>query len=422
VIKLASRSAAVVLAGGALALAAGLLPAQAATSGWRVETTVTIRGSQTLLTDVAASSPADAWAIGFAAKTKGTSPARTIIKHWTGRTWRRVAIPAKIGRELARQDAIFFEVGAVSARNVWAFDLTGGYLRLDGSRWTVGQLPGESNKSGALVLIDAVNVFSRTDVWAFGVRISASATVQAYSAHYDGRNWSKVTVPGSGLITAVAAVSSHDIWAVESSLLPPPPSAAAHSAVARPAVAASPAARLAVARLAVARLGAARLRAAASAAAPTVVLHWTAKAGWRDAAQQPNLAATDQLVSAMAEPNGDVWFGGSANNTANGTSPLTAEWNGTAWSVKDLPGKASSAAWQLVVMEPDGTGGVWAVAADNNSDAERIWHLRGARWSQARPASGKHQWELEALALCRTRTRPGPSARFRGVPSRARTG
>jgi hypothetical protein len=116
-------------------------------------------------------------------------------------------------------------------------------------------------------------------------------------------------------------------------------------------------------------------------------------------AQQPNLAATEQLVSAVAEPNGDVWFGGSANNTANGTSPLTAEWNGTAWSVKDLPGKASSAAWQLVVMEPDGTGGVWAVAADNNSDAERIWHLRGARWSQARPVSGKHQWELEALAL-----------------------
>ena len=168
---------------------------------------------------------------------------------------------------------------------------------------------------------------------------------------------------------------------------------------ARSAVAASPAARLAIARLRVGRLRVGRLRAAASAAAPEVVLHWTAKTGWRAAPEQPALTAADQLVSAVAEPNGDVWFGGSADNTADGTSPLTAEWNGTAWSVRDLPGKATSADWQLDVMEPDATGGIWAVSANTNSDAERIWHLHGTRWSRARPAAGKHQWELEAFAL-----------------------
>jgi hypothetical protein len=386
VLKLASRSAAIVLAGSALALAASLVPAQAATSGWRVETTVATRGRETLFTDVAASSPA-AWAVGFAVKAKGSALPQPIIRHWTGRTWRLVTLPAKIGRELARQFAVLYEVGAASARDVWIFDLAGGYLRLDGSRWSLGQLPGASEKSGALILIDAANVFSSTDVWAFGARVSASGVITPYAAHYNGRTWSRATVPdqpAGGLITAVAAVSSRDIWAVTTGLLPPPASAAARSAVA-----ASPAARLAVARL----------RAAASPADQQVVLHWTAKTGWRDAAQQPNLTSADQLVSAVAEPNGDVWFGGSANNKANGTSPLTAEWNGTRWSVKDLPAKASSADWQLAVMEPDGTGGIWAVAADSNSDAERIWHLHGVRWSQARPASGKRQWELEALAL-----------------------
>lgn len=395
-IKLASRRAAIVLAASALTLAAGLLPAQAATTGWRTDATFAVRGEVSRLIDVAASGPADAWAIGFAAKTNGTSLPQPIIRHWTGRTWRLVTLPAKIGRELARQAAILSVVAAASARHVWIFDgVSGGYLRLDGSRWSLGQLPGASEKSGALVLVDAARVFSGTDVWAFGVRVSGSGVATPYAAHYNGRKWSRVTVhgvAGGGLITAVAAVSSGDIWAVELGLLGlPPPSAAARSAVARSAVAASPAARLAVARL--------RAAASDSAAALQVVLHWTPKTGWRQAAQQPNLAATDELVTGVAERGGHVWFGGSANNSANGTSSLTAEWNGTRWSVSDLPGSASSADWQLVEMAPDGTGGIWALADDSNSGAERIWHLQGASWSKAKPAFGKHPWELETLAL-----------------------
>ncbi len=253
-IKLASRRAAIVLAASALTLAAGLLPAQAATTGWRTDATFAVRGEVSRLIDVAASGPADAWAIGFAAKTNGTSLPQPIIRHWTGRTWRLVTLPAKIGRELARQAAILSVVAAASARHVWIFDgVSGGYLRLDGSRWSLGQLPGASEKSGALVLVDAARVFSGTDVWAFGVRVSGSGVATPYAAHYNGRKWSRVTVhgvAGGGLITAVAAVSSGDIWAVELGLLGlPPPSAAARSAVARSAVAASPAARLAVARL-----------------------------------------------------------------------------------------------------------------------------------------------------------------------------
>jgi hypothetical protein len=423
VIKLASRRAAIVLAASALTLAVGLLPAQAATAGWRIDTTLALRGEVSIFTDVAASSPADAWAIGLAAKTEGTSLPQTIISHWTGKAWRPVTLPAKIVREWARQGAASSVVGAASARNVWVFGgFPGDYLRLDGNRWSIGQLPGVSKKSGAVILIDAAKVFNGTDVWAFGARVSASGVATPYAAHYSGGNWSRVTVPdlpGGALMTAVAAVSSRDIWAVETSLsdLSSPPSAAVRSAavrsaavrsaVARSAVVASPAERMAVARLAVARLAVARRRAAASdsAAASQVVLHWTAKTRWQDAAKQPNLAATDQLVSAVAEPNGDVWFGGSANNTGNGSTPLTAEWNGSSWSVSDLPVRASSAEWQLIDMTPDGSGGIWALAQDSNSAAERIWHLHGASWSQVRPAFGKHPWALVALALVpRTRT------------------
>jgi hypothetical protein len=389
VIKLASRCAAIVLAGSALALAAGVVPAQAAASGWRTDTTVAVRGSQTLFTDVAASSPSDAWAVGFSAKDNGTGLPQAVIRRWTGKAWRSVTLPAKVARAWARTTPVDSPVGAASARSVWVFgSVTGSYLRLSGSRWSIGRLPGAgSATSGVLTVVDAVKVFSSADVWAFGVKELASGSQKPYVVHYNGHKWSTVTVPGSGGITAVAAVSSKDIWAVES--------AESSLGLLTPAAARSGAARSA----------AARLRAARSAATAPVVLRWTSRSGWRDAARQPTLAATDQLISAVTEPGGHVWFGGSADNSAKGTSALTAEWTGTGWSVKGLPGKASSADWEVASMAPDGTGGIWALADNNASGAERIWHLHRTTWSQVRPAFGKHQWVLEALTMVpRTRS------------------
>jgi hypothetical protein len=388
--KLAWRRAAIVLAGGgALTLAAGLLPAQAATTGWRTDATFAVRGELSIFTGVGASSPSDAWATGFAEKTTGTTPLQIIIRHWNGKAWRLVTLPAKIGREWARQGPAVSTVGVSSARSVWDFGgFLGGYLRLDGSRWSLGHLPGASQKSGTLLDIDAAKVFSGTDVWAFGVRVSASGVAKPYAAHYNGRKWSTTAVPGGGVITAVAALSSGDMWAVENAA--PSSMGLATSAVARSAVAASPAARLASARL--------RAAASAAAAAP-VVLKFTDSTGWKEAAKQPGLAATDQLFSAVAEPGGHVWFGGSASNSAKGKSPLAAEWNGRSWSVSDLPGKASSADWQLAAMAPDGTRGIWALAVDGSSGTERIWHLHGTAWSQVKPAFGKRPWLLAAVAL-----------------------
>jgi hypothetical protein len=372
VIKVASRRAAVVLAGSALALAGGLVPAQAATSGWRIDATYAIRGSSNLLTDVAAVSPSDAWATGLVGKTSGSSLPQTLIKHWTGKAWRPVTLPAKIARKWAQQDAILPAIGAVSARNVWVFGgFEGGYLRLDGSHWSIGQLPGAgSANTGALVLIDAVKVFSGSNVWAFGEQSSPSSSLEVsapYAAHYDGKKWVQVSVPGSGTITAVAAVSPNDMWAIEGGL---------------------------------SVFGASL----SSGPTPPVVIHWTGS--WETASPQPSLTATDQLTSAVAEPNGDVWFGGSANNKKKGTTPLAVETNGTVWSpVKDLPMRATSADWELGAMTPDGSGGIWALAQADSGQTAQIWRLHRGSWSRVSPAFGKRRWTLFALALVpRTRS------------------
>jgi hypothetical protein len=361
------------VAGSALTLAVGLVPAQAATTGWRIDTTVaSARGSSNLLTDVTAVSRSDAWATGLVDNTSGGSLPQTYIRHWTGKAWRAVTLPAKIARKWASQDAFISQIGAVSASNVWVFGgVAGDYLRLDGGRWSLGRLPGAgSATSGVIIQIDAVKVFSSTNVWAFGGRDTVSGTQEVagpYAAHYTGDKWVRVSVPGSAAITAVSAASSKEMWAVEGS-----DSFFGVSVTSGPT--------------------------------PPVVLNWTASAGWQDdASLQPPLVASDQLSSVVAEPNGDVWFGGSANNKKKGTTPLAAEWNGSAWSVKDLPMRATSADWELGAMAPDGSGGIWATAVDGT--AARIWHLQGATWSQVSPAFGKHQWILQALALVpRTRT------------------
>jgi hypothetical protein len=367
VIKVASRRAAVVLAGSALALAGGLVPAQAATSGWRIDATYAIRGSSNLLTDVAAVSPSDAWATGIVGKNSGSS-LQTLIEHWTGKAWRPVTLPAKIARKWAQQDTILPALGAVSASKIWVFGgFEGGYLRLNGGRWSIGQLPGGgSATSGGLVLIDAVKVFSSNNVWAFGEWSSPSSTLETsapYAAHYTGRKWVQVPVPGSGTITAVAAASSNGMWAIEGGL---------------------------------SYFG----TSISSGPTPPVVIHWTPSAGWQDdASQQPPLMASDQLSSVVAEPNGDVWFGGSAHNKKKGTTPLAAEWNGSAWSVKDLPTRATSADWDLDAMTPDGSGGIWALAQASSGQTAQIWRLHRGSWSRVSPAFGKRRWTLFALAL-----------------------
>src|SRR5215510_736854 len=143
-IKLTSRRAALVLAGSAVALVGGMLPAQATTTGWRTVAKVSVKGDETLLTGVDAVAKSDAWAVGGAVTSRGTKPIG-IVEHWTGRSWRRVTLPAAVAKAWNRYSGLAFPVvGASSASNVWAFSLnlanskgSDGYLRLNGRKWTV---------------------------------------------------------------------------------------------------------------------------------------------------------------------------------------------------------------------------------------------------------------------------------------------
>jgi hypothetical protein len=155
---------ALVLAGGALALTGAILPAQAATStGWRLSATFGVRGNATLLTSVDAVSARDAWATALSAPTKGDN-LQTLIKHWNGKSWANVSLPAKVARAWRKAGGFDGEIGASSTSDVWIVGASGPYLRLNGTKWSVGKLPGSSETAGDLVEVSSVRVFSSANV------------------------------------------------------------------------------------------------------------------------------------------------------------------------------------------------------------------------------------------------------------------
>lgn len=351
-IRLTSRRAALVLAGSAVALVGGMVPAQAATTGWRPVATVSIRGHITLLTGVDAVTKRDAWAVGSAATPIDTRPVG-IVEHWTGKSWRRVTLPAAVAKTWNRYNSLGLPVvGASSASNVWAFSqnlrqINGadGYLRLNGRNWTVGTLPGTRMASGHLTIITATRVISTKDVWVFGGKLNAAATTLSftpYAAQYNGHKWTSKSVPGAGAVVGVSEISAGNMWA----------------AIGAPQQFAGP----------------------GRAASTPSVAHWNGKA-WAAAPVQPTLPAGATLTSILAARGGHVWIGGAATNVKGGTTELAAELAGSTWNVSTLSATASGRDFALTSMAPDGHGGIWAIGGDLTAASVRIWHFTGGAWT-----------------------------------------
>jgi hypothetical protein len=287
---------------------------------------------------------------------------RPVIRHWTGKAWTVVTLPAKVAKAWSAAPPIQVQIAATSNTNVWAFgNYRGSYLRLSGKRWSIGYLPGA--RSANLIEITSAKIFSARDLWAFGAEFTVSGKNVPYAAHFNGSKWTGVKVPGTGGVLSVGAVSSRDLWAVVGSPATFP----------------------------------------ATAGSTPRVLRWTASSAvWQPATVQPKLPAGAQIGTMLAEPNGTVWIGGSVRNGHQGRTEVAARWtpNATAWSVTSLPAWASKAQFSLIQLAPDGRGGIWGVgqALYVKAEPDRLWHLTGSTWSRVTPDFGKHWWVLFQLS------------------------
>jgi hypothetical protein len=168
------------------------------------------------LNTVAAASSNDVWAGGY--YSDGILYL-TMAEHWNGTAW--TVVPTA---SVDRANNVFLGSEAIAANDAWLVGLYSldGKLRTyiqhwDGSAWNVVESPNLGHWS-AVVSASAV---SSRDIWAVGA-YSDNSPLQTLSEHWDGTNWNVVPSPNDGqttkLLSAVSAISEHDIWAVGESL------------------------------------------------------------------------------------------------------------------------------------------------------------------------------------------------------------
>jgi len=318
---------------------------------WRAVRHISPPRGDVFMVGVSPVRPADAWALGQVIYPQTAKP---LIEHWNGTQWSQVALPARVRRQF--NDTDFWDAfGASSGGNVWAFALNGHYLRLQGTRWTAGFLP---NPGTGAVEVESVKVFSRTDVWAFGARVNGTK-VRPYAARFNGSTWTEVPVPGRLDISAVSAVSAHDMFAVTGVI--------------------------------------------ASAIGPAIrphVLKWDGTR-WRALAVQPRLRAGAVIYTIAAQSNAGIWIGGSTAPAMKQTLNLVKHWNGRTW-LSATPSSTRPAGSQAVVsLVPDGCRGIWGLAANlSSAGLERIWRHGANGWS----GPTRVPWTLTTLAAIRGTT------------------
>jgi hypothetical protein len=294
-------------------------PAPSITSPWKIVQTVGPADGESMMADISATGPRDAWAIAqVCGSSCGSRSATLAVEHWDGSSWRQ--LPAMPRRVLHADNAF---VGASSDTDAWVFaefDRGADALHWDGRRWKLFKAPGCGRVFPA--------VFGPDDAWAF------SDGSRACGAHFNGRRWRKVVMPG--IPGAVSAVSRNDIWA--EGVIPP-------------------------------GRGGSDGRDVGSRG--NVAMHWNGRSWAAIAFPDLHLRSSQRLVGgniAAAGPR-SVWVEyGIQTKDSNALTELLLHWDGASWHRIPVP-LAPFGVWS---MARDGRGGLW-LTADGDGPAGLTW-------------------------------------------------
>ncbi len=257
---------------------------------------------------VSANSSTDAWAVG--ASHRGTELWRTMALHWDGRAWTIVDTPT-VG-EVSSLNA----VAGVAPNEVWAVGETSSgrkglgtsalAMRWDGSAWKIVDTGVRLTDS----TLNGVAAVASNDVWAVGSYSDASGTVHLPLAlHWNGTDWSRVAVPGEGVLWSVSAVSSREVWAV------------------------------------------------GNFGPQSLALGWYGESWTRVPSPNPGKSSVLYSVSAQA---GEAWAAGSHYDNSHDV-PYVARWSDGKWREVSVPpaGRISDTLWGIDVVGQTG----WAVGS-----------------------------------------------------------
>lgn len=227
--------------------------------------------------------------------------------------------------------------------------------------WSVVPSPNPSVTPSGLSAVAAV---SANDVWAVGASGSQRSNGQTLIEHWDGASWQIVTSPNPGSIYntlyGVTAISASDVWAVGYSVNTP-------------------------------------------GVTQTLIEHWDGTS-WSVMKSPSSASMNNELFSVSAASARNVWAVGFITTLTSNQTPvdqtLIEHWNGTRWSVvkSPSPGSSSDHLSGVAVVSADD---VWAVGNRNTFDQTLIEHWNGTRWSvvaSPSPGSGDDLRGVTALS------------------------
>ena len=252
------------------------------------------------------------------------------------------------------------------------------------SPWSVVSSPNPGTGSQVL---NKVAALSANDVWAVGYYANQDRISHSLIEHWNGTAWSVVSSPDGGIktnyLTAVAAVSANDVWAVgyytdENSgrqTLAERWNGTTWSIVPslNPAVDDTMNGIVAISSTDVWTVG----TAANNNIYQTLIEHWNGSA-WSVVPSPDPGSANNLLLGVAAVSANDMWAVGYYNNTGSAYLTLTEHWNGTAWSVVSSPSVGSSD--YLYGVAAVSATDVWAVGV-STVGSTLTEHWNGTAWS-----------------------------------------
>jgi hypothetical protein len=305
------------------------------TGNWTADEVPFIDAPTSFLSDVAAISPSDVWAVGgsgsFTSAGQITN-SRLVLIHWDGGTWKTVEADLI-------ENARLVAVSGTGPNDVWAVG-TGGPLlnqlimHWDGSEWKQIPTPDVANSR-----LSAVVAISANDAWVAGDFIDKTSGVhKLLLEHWDGSTWSQIPPIDFGIrnidIPALVATASNDVWA--GGVLFDP------------------------------QEGNTPVR-------HRTYLHWDGTAWTQTAA--PDVGAAGFSLRGMAAVSAsDVWAVGDPLTDDGG--PLIEHWDGSAWTTSAGPTAHQSLSGIDMVSAGEG----WAVGGDTSPSA-LIAKWDGASWT-----------------------------------------
>lgn len=173
--------------------------------------------TRNMIRGLSGTSSSDVWAVGSYEEVFNYNPYNVqhdLLLHWNGTVWQQ--FPAL---HLSTTLDDLWDVEAISANDVWAAGAYNDFattraelLHFDGASWTNQPLPFITGGS----FLNALHAISAVDIWAAGSQ-AGSPTRPCYVIHYNGSSWTEIPVPAVGVyrnrFSDIHGISSNDIWA-----------------------------------------------------------------------------------------------------------------------------------------------------------------------------------------------------------------